>query len=380
MEFELTEEERLVRETARDFAERVLKPAAARLDREERFPLEHWKPLADLGFFGFLIPEEHGGTGLGNVALALALEEINRACASTGVAVSVQNSVVAGPIVKHGTEAQKRKYLPRIASGELICAYAMTEPGHGSDAAGMETVAVKKGDRYFLSGRKSWITSGASAGLLVVFATVDRALRSRGITGFLVEKATRGLSVGKKERKMGLRGSETVELELDQVEVPAENLLGEEGKGFRLALDALDGGRIGIAAQATGILAACLEDSLKYARERKQFGKPIAEFQPIQAKLSAMAVDLDASRLLTHRAAWLRDSGRPHSKEASMAKLFASEAANRAATEAVQIHGGAGYLKDFPVERYYRDAKVTEIYEGTSEIQRLVIARNVLET
>lgn len=379
MDFELTDEQRLVRETARDFADRVLKPAAARLDREERFPLEHWKPLAELGFFGFLIPEEYGGTGLGNVALSLALEEINRACASTGVTVSVQNSLVGGPIVKHGTEAQKRKYLPRIASGELICAYGMTEPGHGSDAAGMETTATRRGDRYFLTGRKAWITSGASAGLLIIFATVDRSLGAKGITAFLVEKGAKGLSVGKHEKKLGIRGSETVELELDEVEVPAENVLGEAGKGFRLALNTLDGGRIGIASQAMGILAACLEESLKYARERKQFGKPIAEFQPIQWKLTNMAVDLEASRWLTWRAAWLRDLKKPHSKEASMAKLFASEAANRAATEAVQIHGGAGYLKDFPVERYYRDAKVTEIYEGTSEIQRIVIARSVLE-
>ena len=379
MDFELTDEQRLVQETARDFADRVLKPAAARLDREERFPLEHWKPLAELGFFGFLIPEDYGGTGLGNVALSLALEEINRACASTGVTVSVQNSLVAGPVVKHGTEAQKRKYLPRIANGELICAYAMTEPGHGSDAAAMETRAVRKGDRYNLTGRKAWITSGASAGLLIVFATVDRLLGSKGITAFLVEKGAKGLSVGKHEKKLGIRGSETVELELDEVEVPAENVLGEEGKGFRLALDTLDGGRIGIASQATGILVACLEDSVKYARERKQFGKAIAEFQPIQWKLSNMAVDLDTSRLLTWRAAWLRDAKKPHSKEASMAKLFASEAANRAATQAVQIYGGAGYLKDFPVERYYRDAKITEIYEGTSEIQRIVLARSVLE-
>jgi butyryl-CoA dehydrogenase len=380
MDFELTEDLRLLQRTARDFADAVLKPAAARLDREEKFPLEHWKAVAEMGFLGMLIPEEYGGSGLGNLALAIMLEELNRGCPSTGVTVSVQNSLLGAPILKHGTEEQKRKYLPRLATGEVIGAYAITEPGHGSDAGAIETVAERKGDRFILTGTKAWITSGASAGLIVVFATTDRVAGSRGITAFLVEAGTPGLSVGKHEKKLGIRGSETVELILDGVEVPAANVLGEEGKGFRLALDTLDGGRIGISAQATGIIAACLEDSVKYARERKQFGKPIAEFQPIQWKLSSMALDLDAARLLTWRAAWLKDAGLPHTKEASMAKLFASEAANRAATDAVQIHGGAGYCKDFAVERYYRDAKITEIYEGTSEIQRLVIARRVLDT
>ena len=379
MDHDLTEEQRLLQRTARDFADAVLKPAAARLDREERFPHEHWKPLADLGFLGLLIPEEHGGAGLGNFALALVLEELNRACASTGVTASVQNSLVGGPIVRFGTEAQKRKYLPRLATGELVGAYAITEPGHGSDAGAIETTAVRKGDRYLLNGRKAWITSGATAGVVIVFATADRSLGSKGITAFLVEKGSRGFSAGKHEKKLGIRGSETVELVLEDVEVPAENVLGEAGKGFKLALNTLDGGRIGIAAQATGIIAASLDDSVKYARERKQFGKAIGEFQAIQWKIANMAVDLDASRLLTRRAAWLRDAGKPHTKEASVAKLFASEAANRAATQAVQIHGGAGYCKDFAVERYYRDAKITEIYEGTSEIQRLVIARNLLE-
>jgi butyryl-CoA dehydrogenase len=380
VELELTDDLKLLQGTVRDFADRVLKPMAARTDREERFPEGHWQALGDAGLFGFLIPEEHGGAGLGNVALSIALEELNRACASTGVAVSVQNSLVAGPIVKYGTEEQKRKYLPRIASGDLVCAYAISEPEHGSDAAALETSARKSGDRYVLGGRKAWITNGASAGLVVVFATVDRSAGSRGITAFLVEKgaATRGILVGKREKKLGIRGSETVELVFEDVEVPASSVLGEVGAGFKLALDTLDGGRIGIAAQAAGIIAACLEESVKYAKERRQFSRPIADFQPIQWKIADMGADLEASRLLIRRAAWLRDAGRPHSKEASMAKLFASEAANRAATQAVQIHGGAGYLKDFPVERFYRDAKITEIYEGTSEIQRLVIARNLL--
>ena len=378
MDFELTEDLQLLQKTARDFADSVLKPAAARLDREEKFPAEHWKPLADLGFFGFLIPLEYGGTDLGNLALTVALEEVNRACASTGVTVSVQNSLVASPLVKYGTEEQKRKYLPRIATGEITCAYAITEPGHGSDAGGLETRAVLKGDHYVLNGQKAWIPSGATADLLIVFATVDRSKGSRGITAFLLEAPAAGLVVGKHEKKLGIRGSETVTLALEDVEVPVENVLGEVGKGFKLALNTLDGGRIGIAAQGAGILAASLESSILYAGERKQFGRRIAEFQAIQWKIADMALDLDAARLLTRRAAWLKDNGKPHSTEASMAKLFTSEAANRAATQAVQIHGGAGYCKDFSVERYYRDAKVTEIYEGTSEIQRLVIAREVL--
>ncbi|MBI4603371.1 MAG: acyl-CoA dehydrogenase family protein [Planctomycetes bacterium] len=380
MDLELTEELRLLQEAARELAEDVLKPAAARADREERLPAEHWRRLAEMGFFGLLIPEEHGGTALGNDALSIVLMEVNRACASTGVTLSVQGSLIPGPLVKHGTEEQKRRYLPRIASGEIVCAYALTEPEHGSDAGAIETTATRKGDRYLLNGRKAWITNGASAGLLLVFATTDRSLGSKGITAFLVERSgSKGLSAGKREKKLGIRGSETVELALEDVEVPAENVLGQPGQGYKLALETLDGGRIGIAAQAAGILAACLEDSLRYARERKQFGKPIAELQAIQWKLSNMAVDLEAARHLVLRAAWLRDAGRPHTKEASIAKLFASEAANRAATQAVQIHGGAGYCKDFPVERYYRDAKITEIYEGTSEIQRIVIARQILE-
>jgi butyryl-CoA dehydrogenase len=382
LEFDLTEDLRLLQKTVREFADAVLKPLAGRIDREERFPEEHWKVLAGMGLFGFLIPEEHGGAGLGNVALSIALEELNRACASTGVAVSVQNSLVAGPIVKYGTAEQKRKYLPLIATGDVVCAYAISEPEHGSDAAAIETSATRKGDRFVLNGRKAWITNGASAGLVVVFATVDHSAGSKGITAFLVEKggaASPGIIVGKREKKLGIRGSETVELVFEDVEVPATSVLGEVGSGFKLALDTLDGGRIGIAAQAAGIVAASLEESVKYARERKQFGKPIAEFEPIQWKIADMGVDLEACRLLIRRAALLRDAARPHSKEASVAKLFASEAANRAATQAVQIHGGAGYLKDFPVERFYRDAKITEIYEGTSEVQKIVIARAVLQ-
>ena len=378
MDIDLSEEDLLVRETASEIARDYIGPRARELDDRESFPAEHWRRLAEIGFLGFLVPEEYDGAGLGNVALSIALEEINRACASTGVALSVHNSLVTGPVAKFGSEEQKRRYLPRLASGELIGAYALTEPGHGSDAAAIETRATRKGGTYVLDGTKCWITNGASAGLIVTFATLDRSLGRKGITAFLVESGSKGFTVGKKERKLGIRGSETVELIFEDLEVPEENRLGDEGEGFGIALDTLDGGRIGIAAQATGLISACLDASARYAQERKQFGRSIARFQPIQWKLADMAVALDASRLLTRRAAILRDRGRPHTREASVAKLFASEAANRAATDAVQIHGGAGYCRDLPVERYYRDAKVTEIYEGTSEIQRIVIAKDLL--
>ncbi|MBI4585403.1 MAG: acyl-CoA dehydrogenase family protein [Planctomycetes bacterium] len=378
MDFNLPEELQLIQQTARDFADRELAPLARRLDREERFHKEHWAKLAGLGFLGFLIPEKYGGAGLGNLALVIALEELNRACASTGVTVSVHNSLAGGPVVKFGSEGQKARYLPKLASGEIFGAYALTEPGHGSDAAALETRAVLKGDRYVLNGRKAWITSGAMAGLVIAFATVDPSKRSKGITAFLVEPSFPGFKVGRHEKKLGIRGSETVELVFEDLEVPGVNRLGEEGGGFAIAMDSLNGGRIGIAAQAIGIAQACLDASVRYARERRQFGRPIAHFQPVQWKIAGMAAGLELARTLAHKAAWLRDQGQPHTREAAIAKLHASELANRAATDAVQIHGGAGYCTDFPVERYFRDAKVTEIYEGTSEIQRLVIARGVL--
>jgi len=376
MDFDLPDDLRLLQDTAREFADAELAPHAAELDRKEEFPSRHWPKLSALGFLGMLIPERYGGAGLGHLAMTVALEELNRACASTGVTVSVHNSLVGGPLVRYGSDPQKEKYLPRLAAGEVIGAYALSEPTCGSDAAALRTTAVRSGDHYLLNGRKAWITSGAAAGLIIVFATVDPARGAKGITAFLVEPGSGGFSVGKKEKKMGIRGSQTVELILEDVRVPAENRLGGEGEGFRIALETLDGGRIGIAAQAVGIARASLEASLKYSSERKQFGRPIAEFQAIQWKIADMAMEIDAARLLTYRAAWLREQGRPHTAEAAMAKLFASEAANRAATQAVQVHGGAGYCAEFPVERYFRDAKITEIYEGTSEIQRVVISRS----
>jgi alkylation response protein AidB-like acyl-CoA dehydrogenase len=379
MDFELTEDLILVQETARQFADEVLAPGAQAIDRAEEFPWgKYWPKLAELGFLGLLIPEEHGGSGLGNLALSVVLEELNRACASTGVTVSVHNSLVSAPVVKFGSPEQKAKYLPRLAAGELVGAFAMSEPNYGTDAASMETTAVLRGDRYVLNGRKAWITNGGSAGMVLVFASLDRKKGARGISAFLVEPSFQGFSVGKKEKKMGIRGSETVQLVFDDLEVPAENRLGAEGDGFKVAMDALDGGRVGIASQAIGIARACLEASVRYANEREQFGKTIGQFQPTQWKLADMAMEIDAARLLTRRAAWLRDQGKPHIPEASMAKLFASEAANRAATRAVQIHGGAGYCAEYPVERYFRDAKVTEIYEGTSEVHRILIARSLL--
>ena len=382
MDFTLPDEIALIRDTGREFATNVLAPAAKELDRNETFPHTHWKKLAELGFFGFLIPEEFGGSAqpdlLNTLALTVALEELNAGCAATGVTVSVQNSLVSGPIVLYGTEEQKRKYLPRLASGECIGSYALTEPDHGSDAAALETRAVRKGDRYVLNGTKAWITNGTVAGLFVVFATVDPSRRSKGITAFLVESNTPGIRVGKKERKMGIRAAESAELSFEDCEVPEENRLGEEGQGFRMAVETLNGGRIGIAAQAIGIARASLEAARDYALEREQFGKPIAAFQPIRWKIADMAAGIDAARMLAWRAAVLRDRGERHTKEAAMAKLFAAELANKAASDAVQIHGGAGYCCDFPVERYFRDAKITEIYEGTNEIQRLVVAREVL--
>jgi alkylation response protein AidB-like acyl-CoA dehydrogenase len=379
MDFAFDEDQRMIQQAAREFAARELAPAAQALDRAERFPRERLGRLAELGFLGLLAPARFGGTELGDLALFLVLEELNRACAATGVAVSVHNSLVCGPLVRHGTAAQQERYLPELVRGERIGAYALTEPEHGSDAAAIETRAERRGDRYVLNGRKAWITNAPFAGLVVVFATLDPARRGKGITAFLVEPSWPGFAVGRHERKMGIRGCETAEVVLEDVEVPVDNRLGAEGEGFKLALDALNAGRIGIAAQGIGIAGAALEASRRYARERRQFGRPIAEFQAVQWKLARMALGIESARLLALRAAWRRDRGMSHTQEAAMAKLSASEVANAAATDAVQIHGGAGYCCDFPVERYFRDAKITEIYEGTSEIQHLVIARGVLE-
>jgi alkylation response protein AidB-like acyl-CoA dehydrogenase len=379
MDFNLTEEQEAIRKTAREFAEKEIRPVAAEYDLKEEFPWPIVKKLAELGFLGMIIPEKYGGTGAGNVALALTIMEVSRVCASTGVTLSVHNSLLSNPLLKFSTEEQKKKYLPKLASGEWIGAYALTESTAGSDAAALKTTAVKKGDRYILNGSKVWITNAGVADVIITFAVTDKeARRGHNITAFILEKDFKGFNVGTHEKKLGVRAADTVELSYADLEVPEENLLGEYNEGFKIAMDTLDGGRIGIASQACGIAMGCLEESAKYARERKQFGKPIGAFQPIQWMIAEMAMELDAAKLLTLRAAHLKDLGVRHTIEASMAKLFSSTACNKAANNAVQIFGGYGYTKEYPVERFYRDAKITELYEGTSEIQNIVISRAFL--
>ncbi len=381
MDFHLTEDQQMIRDTVRQIAEEVIKPRAKELDATHTFPREGFDALAEAGFCGILIPEEYDGAGLGNIELTIVIEEVNRACASTGVTLSVHNSLTSVPIIKFGTEAQKKKYLPKLATGEWLGAYALSEPGSGSDAAALACTAEldSAGEFYILNGTKRFITSGEQADVMVLMARTDTSHKQRGISAFIIETATEGFGIGRREEKLGLRASSTVDIVLENCKVPVANLLGEEGQGFTIALNTLDGGRIGIAAQAVGIAQACLEDSIKYAKEREQFNRPIADFQLIQWKLADMSARIDAARLMIYRAAQLRTEGKPCTLAASQAKLLASTTANFCAREAVQIHGGAGYTTEFAVERYFRDARVTEIYEGTTEIQRLVIARNLLK-
>ncbi len=379
MDFALDQELTLVRDMARDFAEKELFPRAAKHDRQEHIDREVFAKLTELGLWGLTAPEEYGGSGLGNLALATVLIELNRGCASTGVTVSVHNSLVGAPLKRFGTKAQQQTWFPRLATGEVLGAYCLTEPNAGSDAAALRTTAVQQGGDYVLDGTKLFVTNGNEAGLFIVYARTDPSVsKANGISAFLVPRETKGLRVGKKEKKTGIRGSSTTEVLFEGARVPATNLLGEKNRGFQIAMDTLDGGRIGIAAQAVGISQACLEASTKYAKERQQFGRPIGDFQAIQWKLADMSTQLEASRLLTLRAAWLRDQGEPCGQQAAQAKLFASKTANFCADEAVQIHGGAGYTDEFPVERLFRDARITEIYEGATDIQRIVIARKVL--
>jgi len=375
MDFNLTEELELVRQTAREFAEKEVAPSARERDHEHRFPLAEFKKAGEMGFCGMVIPEEYGGAGLGTLGTYLIVEEISRSCASTGVTISVHNGLACAPIVKFGTEDQKQRYLPKLATGEFLGAYALSEADAGSDAASLRCKAERDGDDWILDGPKLWVTSGDHADLMTVFARAEE-----GVTAFLVETSWDGFQVGKVEEKLGIRSSSTVEVLLDRVKVPAANLLGTVGKGLNVAFHTLDGGRIGIAGQSNGITQACLDASVKYAGEREQFGRPLASFQAIQWKLAEMSAQLDACRLLARRAAWLRDRGEPHNRQAAQAKLLCSQLANRSADEAVQIHGGAGYTTEFPVSRYFRDARITEIYEGTSEVQRIVIARDLMGT
>ena len=378
MDFELTKQQKLSRHIAREFAQKELEPYAQDWDEKMEFPAEAIRKLAGLGFMGISIPKEYGGAGLDSISYTLIIEELAKACASSAIIVAVHNSVCAYPIHLLGTEEQKQKYLIPLAQGKKLGAFALTEPNAGSDPASLETTAEQRGKHYLLNGTKIFITSGSTSDIVIVMASTDRSKRGRGITSFIVEKGFKGFSVGKKEEKLGIRASDTCELIFENCAVPEENVLGNPGEGLTSALTTLDTGRIGVAAQALGVAQGAMEESIKYCNERKQFGKPLADFQAIQWMIADMATEIAAARMLVHRAAWLKDQGKPFSIESSMAKLYASEVALRTATKAVQIHGGYGCMKDYKVERYFRDAKVIEIYEGTSEIQRLIIARNTL--
>ncbi len=378
MDFSLTEEQEMFRKMVHDFATKEIEPVAAELDEKEEFPWENFARMAELGITGVSIDEEYGGSGGGHLHLIIAVEEIAHACAATSVILGADISLCCHSIYKFGTEEQKRRFVVPLAKGQKIGCFALTEASAGSDAASLQTTATRHGDGYILNGTKIFITNGNEADITVVFATLDKSLRSKGIASFVVERGTPGFSVGKKEKKLGIRASSTTELIFEDCFVPMANRLSEEGQGFRLALSIIDSSRAVIGAQAVGIAQAALDASIRYAKQRQQFGQPIADFQAIQWMLVDMATATDAARLLTYRAACLEDAGLPFLKQAAMAKLFASEVAMATTTKAIQIHGGYGYIKDYPVERYFRDAKITEIYEGTSEVQRLTIARSLL--
>ena len=378
MDFELTEEQRMIRDTAAAFVAKEVKPHAHQLDRDAVYPSELIRRLGALGFMGMCIPQEFGGAGTDFVSYVIAMEEISKAWASLSVVMSVNNSLICAPILRFGSADQKNRYLAPLARGKWLGCYALTEPGAGSDAGSIQTRAKRVGADYVLTGNKIFTTNGSHAHIALVYAVTDPSKGKKGISAFLVETNTAGFVVGKLEDKLGLRSSDTASITLDNCHVPKINLLGKEGDGFRIALATLDAGRVGIAAQALGIAQACLDESLAHAQERQQFGQPIANFQAIQWMLADMSTEIDAARLMTYRAAWLAQAGKTITKEAAMAKLFASEACNRIAYKALQIHGGYGYIKDFAVERFFRDARITTLYEGTSEIQRLVIARRLI--
>jgi len=379
MNFEYTETQEMIRQTARKFAEDRLAPSSIERDEKEEFPHDAIKEMGELGFMGMMVPEEWGGSGLDTTSYALVMEEISRVDASCGVIMSVNNSLVCYGINKFGTEDQKKRYLRDLATGKKLGAFALSEPEAGSDASNQRTTAAREGDAYILNGTKNWITNGSSADVVLVMAATDKDKGAKGISTFIVEKGTPGFTVSKKERKLGIRSSDTVSLGFQDCRVPASNRIGEEGDGFKFAMKTLEGGRIGIAAQALGIAQACLDASIAYAKQRKAFDRPIAELQAIQFKIADMSVNIDAARFLLLRAAALKEAERPFGMEAAMAKLFSSRIAVQSALEAIQIHGGYGYVREYLVERYLRDAKITEIYEGTSEIQRIVIARSMLK-
>jgi butyryl-CoA dehydrogenase len=380
MNLDLSPEQQLIKETARDFAMRELEPHAEKWDQQHIFPREVFAHLGELGFAGMLVPEEYGGVGADTLSYIVMLEELNRVVPAIGTVMSVHNSLVCGALLGYGTDEQKARYLPLLASGQWLGAYALSEAHAGSNPAAMRTTAVRRGDVYVINGTKTWITSGKSCEVAILFAVTGSSDRpSRNISAFICPKNIPGLQVGKPEDKMGIRASETTQLIYEDAELPAENLLGQEGEGFKIAMSLLDGGRIGIAAQGVGITQRVFEESTSYSLQREQFGGPIADQQAIQFMLADMATGLSAARLLLYRAATMKDKGQRVSKEASMAKVFASELAMKSAWAGVQIHGGYGYVKEYPVERFFRDAKITEIYEGTSQIQRIVIASNLLK-
>lgn len=379
MDFSLTEEQRLVQETARNFAARELQPVASRLDHEGVFPEAQIEELGRLGLMGVFVPQEYGGAGMDMICYVVALEEISKVWAALGTIMSVNNSLVCGALLRFGNEAQKKKYLEPLAQGKWLGCYALTEAGSGSDAGAMQSVARRADGAYLLNGSKVFTTNGSRADLALVYARTEPAQGKQGISAFLIETQTAGFNVGRLEDKLGLRSSDTAALSFEDCRVPEANRLGAEGQGFKIALTTLDGGRIGIAAQALGIAQGCLEEATRYVCERRQFGQPLREFGAIQAMLADMATEIDAARALTYRAAWQYAEGRNVTRSAAMAKLYASEACNRIAYRALQIFGGYGYTKEFPVERFFRDARVTTLYEGTSEIQRLVIARQLIQ-
>ena len=375
----LTEEQELVRNTASEFAEKHLKPGVIERDENAEFPFEQVKMMGELGFMGIMVPERWNGAGMDTICYALIIEELSKVDASAGVIVSVNNSLVCQILVNYGNDWQKETYLTKLASGQQLGAFSLSEPQSGSDASNMHTVAEKSGKYYILNGTKNWVTSGINSDVVIVMALTDKSAGYNGISAFIVPKELDGFSVGKKEDKLGIRGSDTCELYFDNCHVPIENLIDKEGQGFRIALATLDGGRIGIAAQALGIAQAALDKSVQYSKERKQFGKTISSFGALQEKIAKMGTNVEASRLLIQKAALLKDAHKPYTKAAAMAKSFASQTAMDAAIDCVQIFGGYGYMQEYGVERLMRDAKITQIYEGTTEIQQMVIAREIME-
>jgi butyryl-CoA dehydrogenase len=379
MDFNFTREQELVRQMLKEFVEKEVKPISAHIDETEEFPMENVKKMARYGIMGIPFPREYGGAGGDDISYIIAVEELAKACGSTSVILSAHTSLCCWPIFKYGTEEQKQKYLPELLKGEKLGAFALTEPNAGTDAAGQQTIARVDGGDFVLNGSKVFITNGGYADVFVIFAMTDKSKGTKGISAFIVKKGTKGFEIGKKEEKMGIRASSTTELIFKDCRIPKGNMLGKEGKGFGVAMSTLDGGRIGIAAQALGIAEGALEEAVKYLKARKQFGKPIGAFQGIQWYIAEMATKVEASKLLVYKAAWKKATGQSYSLEAAMAKLYASETAMEVTTKVVQIFGGYGFTKDYPVERMMRDAKITEIYEGTSEVQKMVIAGNILK-